>query len=124
MRGKICLVTGGTAGIGYETALGLARLGARVGIVGRDGARVEHAAARIREETGATIDVFRADLSDQAEVRRLAREVRARFACLDVLVNNAGAIFSKPALSADGIKKPGRSTTSPMSSSAWSCSTF
>ena len=47
--GKICLVTGATSGIGYETALGLARAGARVGIVGRDAGRTDEAASRIRD---------------------------------------------------------------------------
>lgn len=105
MQGRTCLVTGATSGIGYETALGLAKAGARVGIVGRDRARTEAAAERIRQETGAAIDVFLADLSAQSEVRRLGKDVIARFSRLDVLVNNAGGIFSERAVSADGIER-------------------
>ncbi|MHC2020455.1 SDR family oxidoreductase [Methylobacterium sp. CM6247] len=104
--GKICLVTGATSGIGYETALGLARAGARVGIVGRDAGRTDEAASRIRDAVpGAVIDVFLADLSSQAEIRRLSAEVRALYPRLDVLVNNAGAIFDARHVTVDGLER-------------------
>ncbi|WP_227438999.1 SDR family oxidoreductase [Methylobacterium sp. W2] len=104
--GKICLVTGATSGIGYETALGLARAGARVGIVGRDAGRTDATASRIRNAVpGAVIDVFLADLSSQAEIRRLAAEVRALYQRLDVLVNNAGAIFDARHVTVDGLER-------------------
>ncbi|MDB5646913.1 SDR family NAD(P)-dependent oxidoreductase, partial [Methylobacterium sp.] len=78
MRDRIALVTGATSGIGTETALGLARAGARVGLVGRDALRTRAAAARIRSAVpGAVVDAFVADLASQAEIRRLAAEVRA-----------------------------------------------
>ena len=106
MRGRIALVTGATSGIGTETALGLAQAGARVGIVGRDAARTHATAERIRAAVpGAEIDAFVADLSSQAEVRRLAGEVRALYPRLDVLVNNAGAIFDRYAVTSDGIER-------------------
>ena len=73
MAGKSVLVTGGTGGIGKATAIGLAALGARVGITGRDRARTEAAAASIRTAPGnPAVDAFAADLSVQAGVRRLA----------------------------------------------------
>ncbi|KQP39566.1 SDR family oxidoreductase [Methylobacterium sp. Leaf106] len=104
--GKICLVTGATSGIGYETALGLARAGARVGIVGRDAGRTDATASRIRETVpSVVIDVFLADLSSQAEIRRLAAEVRALYPRLDVLVNNAGAVFDARRLTVDGLER-------------------
>ncbi|MCJ2130260.1 SDR family oxidoreductase [Methylobacterium sp. E-045] len=104
--GKICLVTGATSGIGRETALGLARAGARVGIVGRDAGRIDETASRIRDAVpGSVIDLFLADLSSQAEVRRLAAEVRALYPRLDVLVNNAGAIFDARHLTVDGLER-------------------
>lgn len=104
--GKICLVTGATSGIGYETALGLARAGGRVGIVGRDTGRTDEAASRIRDAVpGAVIDVFLADLSSQAEIRRLSAEVRTLYPRLDVLVNNAGAIFDARHVTVDGLER-------------------
>ena len=105
MHGKTCLVTGASSGIGYETALGLSRDGARVGLVGRDRARTEAAASRIREATGGTVDVFLADLSAQAEVRRLADAVLAAYPRLDVLVNNAGAAFDERRTTADELER-------------------
>src|SRR5438094_2753811 len=89
MAGKTVLVTGGTGGIGKATAVGLARLGARVGITGRDIARAEAAAADIRSASNnAAVDAFAADLSSQTEVRRLVREVLDRYPRLDVLAND------------------------------------
>ena len=80
MAGKTVLVTGGTGGIGEATAAGLAALGARVGITGRDRGRAEAAAAQITDQTGnPAVDVFVADLSAQAEVRRLAAAVLASY---------------------------------------------
>ncbi len=106
MRDRICLVTGATSGIGFETALGLARAGARVGLVGRDAGRTQAAAESIRAAVpGARIDPFVADLSAQREVRRLAGAVRALYPRLDVLVNNAGAIFDTHRLTEDGIER-------------------
>ncbi|GLS43866.1 SDR family oxidoreductase [Methylobacterium brachythecii] len=105
MRSKSCLVTGASSGIGFETALGLSRAGARVGIVGRSRERTEAAAARIRAAAGGPVDTFVADLSSQAETRRLADEVLALYPRLDLLVNNAGAIFDRRMVTVDGLER-------------------
>ena len=105
MVGKTVLVTGGTGGIGKATAVGLAALGARLGITGRDEARARAAAADIAEASGnREIDVFAADLSSQAEVRRLAQDVLARYRRLDVLVNNVGGFWGTRHVTADGLE--------------------
>jgi retinol dehydrogenase-12 len=105
MQGKVCLVTGATAGIGLVTARELARKGARVILVGRATERCSRAAEEIRALTGSTaVEWLVADLSLQADVRRLADQVRSRWPRLDVLVNNAGGIFIKRQESADGIE--------------------
>ena len=106
MHGKLCVVTGGTGGIGYETALGLAKLGAKVVIVGHDKDRGESAAATIRAKVpGVEIDLLLADLSIQAEVRRLAETILARYNRIDVLLNNAGGIFMRRRLTRDKIEE-------------------
>lgn len=104
MAGKAVLVTGGTSGIGLATAAGLAGLGARVGIVGRDRARGEAAARRLRSD-GAEVEVFTADVSAQREVRRLADEVKAAFPRLDVLVNNVGGYWASRHPTEDGLER-------------------
>jgi retinol dehydrogenase 14 len=95
MAGKTVLVTGGTGGIGKATAIGLAKMGARVGITGRDIARTRAAAADVAAASGnRAVDPFAADMSSQAEVRRLAGEVLAVYPRLDVLVNNLGGFWA------------------------------
>ncbi len=105
MRGRTVLVTGGTGGIGRATADALARLGARVGIVGRDRPRAERAAEEIRRSAGHdAVDVFVADLSAQSDVRRLAGEALAAYPRLDVLVNNVGGYWAHRHTTADGLE--------------------
>jgi NAD(P)-dependent dehydrogenase (short-subunit alcohol dehydrogenase family) len=105
MRGKICLVTGATAGIGLATARELARRGASVFIVGRSPERAEAAVNQIRSESSTPeIGWFAGDLSSLADVRRLAASVRDRCPRLDVLINNAGGIFLTREESVDGIE--------------------
>ena len=105
MTGKTVLITGGTGGIGKAAAIGLASMGARVGITGRDSARAQAAAAGIARESGnSAVDVFVADMSSQAEVRRLADEVLAAYPRLDVLLNNVGGFWNHRHVTADGLE--------------------
>lgn len=104
MAGRTVLVTGGTGGIGLATALGLAEMGACLAITGRDRGRAEAAAREIRAVAGGRVEVFVADLSVQAEVRRLAGEVLQCLSRIDVLVNNAGGYWNTRHVTADGIE--------------------
>src|SRR5262252_8971132 len=105
MTVKTCLVTGANSGIGKETALGLARMGARVVLVCRNQQKGEAALADIRRETGSSqLDLLLADMSSFASVRTLADTVRQRYPRLDVLINNAGAGVRQRTLSADAIE--------------------
>jgi retinol dehydrogenase 14 len=105
MTDRTVLVTGGTGGIGRATAAGLATLGARVAITGRDRRRADEAAAEIRAPGGPAVDVFVADMSSQAEVRRLASDVLQALPRLDVLVNNVGGFWQTRHVTADGLER-------------------
>jgi retinol dehydrogenase-14 len=104
MAGRTVLVTGGTGGIGGATARGLAAMGARVAIIGRNRGRTEDAARDIRT-AGGQVDVFLADLSVQSEVRRLADEVLHRFSRINVLVNNVGGYWNTRHETVDGLER-------------------
>jgi NAD(P)-dependent dehydrogenase (short-subunit alcohol dehydrogenase family) len=105
MDGKICLVTGATSGVGLVTAQALAQQGATVVVGARDPERGANTVDRIQQVTGNTaVEWLLADLSVQAQVHQLAADVQQRFARLDLLINNAGAIFNTRRLSADGIE--------------------
>ncbi len=105
MQGKICLITGGTNGIGKSAAQELARMGATVVIVGRNAQKTSQVVKEIRAASGNnTVDSLLADLSSQQEVRRLANEFKSKYSHLHVLLNNAGAVFLQRQLSVDGIE--------------------
>jgi NAD(P)-dependent dehydrogenase (short-subunit alcohol dehydrogenase family) len=103
MSGKICLVTGATSGIGRVTARALAQQGAHVLVVGRNREKSIATVEEIQGETGRrSVEFLLADLSVMDEVRHLANEFQHRYDRLDVLVNNAGALFLGRQASADG----------------------
>lgn len=105
MTDKVVLITGATSGIGYIAARELARAGARVLLVGRTAETAAEAARRLQgEAAGAQVEPLHADFASQAEVRRLAEDVKSRVDRLDVLVNNAGGIFLERREGADGVE--------------------
>lgn len=96
MKGKTCLVTGATAGIGKITATALAGMGAELVIHGRDRAKTEAVAQEIRSSTGNDqISYLVADYADLKQVREMAETALERYPRLDLLLNNAGAFFNK-----------------------------
>ena len=105
MKDNVCVITGASSGIGEATALRLAGMGMMVAIVARDQERGQAAVAEIKAATGnPDVDLLLADLSSQAEVRRLAEEVKSRYPHLDVLINNAGVAPIKRQTTVDGLE--------------------
>jgi retinol dehydrogenase-12 len=106
LAGKNIVVTGATDGIGKVTARELAKMGASVTIVGRNVAKGEAVAAELRKTAGhERVDFIQADFLSQKSTRAAAAQIKARVKRLDVLLNNAGAMFQRRELSEDGIEK-------------------
>ncbi len=106
MKNKTVVITGGNDGIGYQTALQLARLGANVIIIGRNEEKTKQAYENIQAEPGAgkAHDII-ADLSVMKNIRRAAAEIRGITDKVDVLINNAGGVFTNFELTEDGLEK-------------------
>ncbi|MEP7357465.1 MAG: SDR family oxidoreductase [Anaerolineales bacterium] len=105
LKGQVVLITGATSGIGRVTAETLARRGATVVIIGRNPDKTAQTVAAIKAATGnASVESLLADLSIQSQVRTVAAQFLARHSRLDVLVNNAGAVFFERQESADGLE--------------------
>lgn len=101
----VCLITGASDGIGKATARGLAAAGARVVIAGRNPTKTERAASEISQQTGSDrVEHLIADVSSQQQVRDLAAAFLQRHDRLDVLVNNAGALFTNRRETVDGLE--------------------
>ncbi len=105
MQGKVCVITGATSGLGLEAATELAKMGARLVLVGRDKARGEPALARLRAAAPAVqASIYYADLSLISEQKRVATEIRNAEPRIDVLINNAGAMFSSRRETDEGLE--------------------
>ena len=101
LRGRVCVVTGATSGIGRATAIALGRMGATLALVCRDPARAESVRAEL---PGADVTVHRADLASQAQIRAVAAEVLGRYPAIHVLVNNAGVVNLRYSTTVDGVE--------------------
>lgn len=106
MKGKVVVITGATSGIGQVAAERLAKLGARIVLVARDRGRAEATLARLREKApGIAHGVHFADLSRLAEMKRVASEIAEAEPRIDVLINNAGAMFNKRRVTEDRLER-------------------
>ena len=106
MKGKICIITGSNSGIGKETATNLVKMGATIVMVVRDQERGEKARTEIVKQTGNnSVDLMICDLSSMDSIRRFVKEFKGKYDRLDVLVNNAGAMFNKREVTSEGFEK-------------------
>ena len=105
IQGKVVVITGATSGIGLIAAERLAKLGARLVLVARDRARAETALARLQAATTGGHRVHYADLSRLADMKRVAGEIADAEPRIDVLINNAGALFSRRSITEDGLER-------------------
>ncbi len=105
LKDKIVIVTGATNGIGLDAARALARQGATTHIVGRSATKLDESVSAIKAFAGhERVFAWQADLSSQQQIRVLAADLRVSIPRIDVLLNNAGAIFSTRQESPDGIE--------------------
>ncbi len=105
MRGKVCMVTGATLGIGKATAEALAAMGATIIIVGRNAEKGQALADEIKQQTGnSSVVSMSADLSAQAAIRQLVQDFKGQYQQLHVLVNNAGGFFLNRAETVDKLE--------------------
>jgi NAD(P)-dependent dehydrogenase (short-subunit alcohol dehydrogenase family) len=104
LAGKVAVVTGGNSGVGKETAVGLAQLGARVIIAARNATKANAAVDEIRTRTGAgdRVETMPIDLASFDSVRKFAANYRDNHDRLDILVNNAGLVLGKRRVTEDG----------------------
>lgn len=106
VKEKICIVTGANSGIGKATALGLSRMGFRVVMVCRNAERGENARAEIIEKSGnKSVDLLICDVSSMSSVRKFAAEYAEKYSRLDVLINNAGAVFNTRSITEEGFER-------------------
>ena len=105
MKGKTVVITGGTSGIGEVAAQALAQMGARIVLVGRNKSRADATLVRLRRSgPGVAHSVYFADLARLAEMKRVAAEIANREPPIDILINNAGALFGTRRLTEDGLE--------------------
>lgn len=105
MKAKTCVVTGANSGIGYQTALALAKQGAHILMVCRNEEKGKTAMQELKAESGSeAFELYIADLGKQQDIRRVATEIMAKHPVIDVLVNNAGTWISKRTFTEDNVE--------------------
>jgi NAD(P)-dependent dehydrogenase (short-subunit alcohol dehydrogenase family) len=105
LSGRAALVTGGSSGIGQHTALGLVEHGAKVIITARSAERLAETASWLKSRVpGAEVETETVDFASLASVRILAARIRDRYPRLAVLVNNAGMVTTRRAVTTDGFE--------------------
>jgi NAD(P)-dependent dehydrogenase (short-subunit alcohol dehydrogenase family) len=94
LKGRVAVITGASRGLGKAMALALGEAGAKLALVSRDATQLEAVANEARA-LGAEAEVFRADISDEAQILQLSRDVLGKLGPADILINNAGTVVRK-----------------------------
>ncbi len=106
MKDMVCIITGSNSGIGKETALALSSLGAKVVMAVRDKERGEKAQQEIIDTSGnRNTYLILCDLASIKSIKRFSEEFKSRYSRLDVLINNAGAVFNNRQITEDGFER-------------------
>lgn len=107
IKGRRAIVTGGSSGIGFETARTFLEEGARVMICGRDAAKLTKARDELAKRTGGDVHCIVADMTKEADAKKLVAEAQAKLGGVDILINNAGTMYSGrfAALTEEGLKQ-------------------
>lgn len=105
MNGKVCLITGASAGIGYSTALGIAKLGATTILASKNKQRGKEAEKYIIEQSNnKNVELLFVDLASISSIREFADKFNSKYHKLDVLINNAGVLYSNLVFTEDNIE--------------------
>ncbi|KQL52437.1 short-chain dehydrogenase [Heyndrickxia shackletonii] len=106
VKGKYIIITGATSGIGLATAKELVKRGANLGIIARNQVKANELATQLKNVSGGktVVDVFLADMSSQESIRQVAKEILSKCPKIDILINNAGAMFDRRQESVDGME--------------------
>jgi NAD(P)-dependent dehydrogenase (short-subunit alcohol dehydrogenase family) len=105
LKNKVVLITGGSAGVGRASALGLARLGSQIVLLSRDPERAERTRVDLIANTGnERIHCLQADLAEGSSVRRAAQEFQENYQRLDILMNCAGVLYPRRTVSIEGVE--------------------
>ena len=103
---KTCIITGATDGIGKQTALGLAKIGYSMGLVGRNQEKGNQVLNEIKSATNNdSIQFFKADLAIMKNLENLSDKIKKEYSSIDMLINNAGAFFSQYIETNEGLEK-------------------
>jgi NAD(P)-dependent dehydrogenase (short-subunit alcohol dehydrogenase family) len=106
MRGKTCVISGATSGIGLASALKLGSMGARLVLIGRDRAKGEATLERLRAAVPSIeASMHYCDLLQLSDIRAVAGEILDTAPRIDVLINNAGSVFDRRELTVDGLER-------------------
>ena len=104
MQGKVCVITGATSGVGYESAKKLAEGGASLVMLSRNKEKAERVSAQLQKDYNAQVDIIIADLSDLKQVRKAAEQILTRHPKIDVLINSAGLHSTTKTYTSEGFE--------------------